>query len=46
MHSQQSDGGKNDARLKESYRRISGLSITVESRAANRDRWLIMLRES
>ena len=32
---QQSDGGKNYARLKESYRRIAGLSITVERQTAN-----------
>lgn len=39
---QQSDGGKNYARLKESYRRIAGLSITVERQTANRDQALIM----
>ena len=39
---QQSDGGKNYARLRESYRRIAGLSITVERRTANRDQALIM----
>jgi len=39
---QQTDGGKNYARLKESYRRIAGLNITVERRTANRDQALIM----
>ena len=39
---QQTDGGKNYARLKESYRRIAGLSITVERTTANRDQALIM----
>lgn len=39
---QQSDGGKNYARLRDSYRRISGLSITVERQTANRDQSIIM----
>lgn len=39
---QQSDGGKNYARLKESYRRIAGLSITVERTTANREQAVIM----
>jgi len=39
---QQTDGGKNYARLKESYRRIAGLSITVERTTNNQDQALIM----
>lgn len=39
---QQSDGGNNYARLKESYRRIAGLSITVERQTANHDQAIIM----
>jgi hypothetical protein len=39
---QQTDGGKNYARLKDSYRRIAGLNITVERTTATRDQALIM----
>lgn len=39
---QQTDGGRNYARLRESYRRIAGLSITVERTTGNRDQALIM----
>lgn len=39
---QQTDGGRNYARLRESYRRIAGLSITVERMTGNRDQALIM----